>query len=91
MLSNRYKTNEAYTESEWLDTFADNLADYLKSKGISQEEFADKAGLTPSSVSRYLNKQRMPTVRAVINMFYALDAEVNSLDDFIDFGGRIKG
>lgn len=91
MLSNRHKTNEAYTESEWLDTFADNLADYLKSKGISQEEFADKAGLTPSSVSRYLNKQRMPTVRAVINMFYALDAEVNSLDDFIDFGGRIKG
>ena len=91
MLNNRHKYNEAYTESEWLDIFADNLAGYLKSKRISQEEFADKAGLTPSAISRYLNKQRMPTVRAVINMFYALDGEVDSLDEFLDFGGRIKG
>ena len=91
MIAKKHDASEAYTESEWLDIFAKNLASYLESKQITRYEFADKAGLTPSAVSQYLAKKRMPTVRAVINMFYALDCEVNSLDDFIDFGGRIQG
>lgn len=91
MIAKKHDASKAYTESEWLDIFANNLASYLESKQITRYEFADKAGLTPSAVSQYLAKKRMPTVRAVINMFYALDAEVNSLDDFIDFGGRIQG
>lgn len=91
MISKKHDTSKAYTESEWLDIFANNLASYLESKQITRYEFADKAGLTPAAISQYLAKKRMPTVRAVINMFYALDCEVNSLDDFIDFGGRIQG
>lgn len=91
MITKKHDVSEAYTESEWLDIFAKNLASYLESKQITRYEFADKAGLTPAAVSQYLAKKRMPTVRAVINMFYALDSEVDSLDEFIDFGARIKG
>lgn len=74
------------SEQEWINIFGDNLVELIAEHGYSQREFADAAGLTESAISQYINKHRMPTVKAIINMAYVLGLD---LDEFIDFGDRL--
>lgn len=74
------------TEQEWIDIFGDNLRDILKEYGYTQRDLADAIGVTESTISRYINKQRMPTVPILINMSLELGIE---LDEFAIFGDRI--
>lgn len=74
------------TEQEWLDIFGDNLRDILDEYGYNQRDFAEAIGVDPTTISRYINKQRMPTIKALINMSYELDM---TLDELMDLGGRI--
>lgn len=76
------------TEQEWLDIFADNLKDLMTYANMTQRELADAAGLSDTAISYYINRQKMPGIRAIINIAYALDCEVSEL---IDFGSRIIG
>ena len=75
------------TEQEWLDIFADNLRDMMRDFGISQRELADETGLSESTIGRYLKKQMVPGIKALVNIAYVLDC---SLDDLMDFGSRIR-
>lgn len=70
------------SEAEWLDAFGDNLASLLNECGMSQRELAEISGLSESSISYYINKQKMPGVKAVINIAHALKIDI---DDLIDF------
>ena len=72
------------SEAEWLDIFGDNLADMLYDAKMSQRELADAAGLSEASVSSYINKQRLPGIKAIVNISYALDRDVSELIDFGD-------
>lgn len=74
------------SEQEWINIFGDNLEELIAEHGYSQREFADAVGLTESAISQYINKRRMPTVKAIINMAYVLGLD---LDEFIDFGDRL--
>lgn len=74
------------SELEWMDIFGDNLVNMLEGARMTQRELADASGLSESSISNYIHKQRMPNIKAVVNLAYALDC---SLDDLIDFGDRI--
>lgn len=74
------------TEEEWLDIFAHNLVDMLKDARMTQRELADETGLSEGTISSYINKRRIPTIRAIVNIGYALDCDLN---DLIDFGDRI--
>lgn len=74
------------TEQEWLDIFADNLVDMLKEARMTQRELADDTGLSEGTISAYINKRKMPGIRAIVNIGYALDCDLN---DLIDFGDRI--
>lgn len=74
------------SEREWLNVFSDNLIELMNEQGYSQRDLADAAGLSEGSVSSYVNKRKMPSLRAIINMAYVLDCDFN---DFIDFGDRI--
>lgn len=74
------------SEQEWLDIFGDNLAEMMYEQGYSQRDLADATGLSESSISHYVNKTRVPTIKAIINIAYVLDCDFN---DFIDFGDRI--
>lgn len=76
------------TELEWLDIFADNLHGLMQERGYSQGDLADDSGLDQASISRYLNRRRIPTVRAIVNLAYVLDCDISEL---IDFGDRIDG
>lgn len=74
------------SEQEWLNIFGDNLGYILSEKGYTQKEFAEATGLSEGSISNYINKRQMPTIRAIINMCYELCEDI---DNFIDFGSRI--
>lgn len=75
------------TETEWLEIFGDNLKDLIDKQGYTQRDLADEVGLDEGTISRYVNKQRIPGVRALVNIAYVLDC---SLDDLMDFGDRIE-
>lgn len=74
------------TELDWLNVFGDNLASYLRDTHMTQRELADAAGLSESCISSYIHKTKVPTIRAVINIAYALDIDIS---DLIDFGETI--
>ena len=73
-------------EAEWLDNFGDNLSILLADYGVSQAELAEKAGLSEPTISSYINKRRMPGVKAILNIAYALNIDI---EDLIDFGSTI--
>ena len=74
------------TEAEWLDIFSNNLIDMLNEQGYSQEELAYETNLSQSTISKYINKKQLPSLKAIINIAYALDC---SIDELIDFGEKI--
>lgn len=74
------------TEAEWLDIFGDNLADLLDEANMTQQELAEAADLSKGSISGYVNKRKMPSIRAILNISRALDVDVA---DLIDFGEMI--
>lgn len=76
------------TETEWIDIFRTNLIEMMAEYGYTQRDLADATGLSEMAISNYVNGKRIPTVRAIINISYELNIEVN---DLIDFGDRIEG
>lgn len=74
------------SEQEWLDIFGDNLRDILKEYGYTQKDLAEAIGVSEITISRYIHKQRIPTVPILINMSLELGIE---LDEFAIFGDRI--
>ena len=75
------------TEFELLDVFGDNLRSLIHEKGYSQRDLAFEADLSEAAISNYINKQRMPSIKAIINIAYILDLD---FEDLIDFGERIE-
>lgn len=75
------------SEKEWLDIFADNLRNILSEARYSQKDLAETTGISESSISDYINKRKMPGVRALVNISYELGI---SFDDLMDFGDRIS-
>ena len=74
-------------EAEWLDNFGDNLSLILADYGVSQAELAEMSGLSEPTISSYVNKRRMPGVKAILNIAYALSIDINEL---VDFGSMIQ-
>ena len=74
------------SEIEWLDIFGDNLVDILKDEYMTRKELAEALNMTEATISRYINKRQMPTMKVIINMAYELSITV---DDLIDFGDNI--
>lgn len=75
------------TEQEWLNHFANVVRSAMERRGYTNKLLAEKARLSESSISQYLNARQMPNLRAVINLAYALQL---SVDDLMDAGGRIR-
>lgn len=73
-------------EQEWLELFADGLKYAMETKGYSVRELAEAVGVSPSTISRYLNAKQMPSVKNILNMSEVLDEDLN---DFLYFGDLI--
>lgn len=74
---------KSMTEQEWLVTFGDNLIDILNEYEYDQKEFARECHLSEAAISSYINKKRMPGVKALVNMSRVLGV---SLDELMNFG-----
>ena len=72
------------SEQEWMNVFGDNLSRMMTKAGYSQEEFAKEAGLSQATVSKYINKQQLPGIKAIVNIAYVLNCDVTELADFED-------
>ncbi len=75
------------SEMEWMSIFRDNLVDIMDEKGYTQERLARKTGLTQATISKYINKKQMPSIKAIVNLAYALDC---TTDELIEFGDTIE-
>lgn len=67
------------SELELIDIFGDNLRDVLEESGYSQSELAEGTGLTKSTISKYINKQIMPSLKSVMNICLFLDCNIDDL------------
>ena len=74
-------------QQEWLNIFGDNLASILEEERMSQRELARLTGLNESTMSRYINKLQMPTVRAIINISFALEWQ---FEDMLNYGAMLE-
>lgn len=74
------------SEQQWLDIFGDNLRDILIEQGYTQRDLAEAIGVTESTISRYVRKERIPTIKNLINMSMELGID---LEEFANFGERI--
>lgn len=74
------------TELEWMDIFGDNLKDMLKDYGMTQKDLANETGLSKSTISQYINKQKVPSMKAIVNIANALDI---TTDELINLDERI--
>ena len=70
---------ETISEVEIIDIFADNLREVMKEVGRTQAELADEAVITRSTISRYLNKQRLPDLVSLLNICFILECDVSDL------------
>lgn len=75
------------SEVEWLNIFADNLLHLMVDRRMSQYELADMTGLSQATISKYIRKQQMPGVKALINLAYVLNC---SLDELMDYGCKVR-
>ena len=73
-------------EIEWMDAFAKNLRELMRERGMTQNELASASGMTQGMISSYLSKQKMPKIKSLVNLAYALNC---SLDELADFGDTI--
>ena len=75
------------TESEWLDDFSYRLTGAMQYAGFNQKILARESGLSEASISNYINGTKIPNAKAIVNLAYALECEVEEL---IDFGEKIE-
>lgn len=74
------------TLKEWTTVFGENLSEIMDERNMTQQELAAASGLSIGSINAYLHGQTPPGIKAIINLSYALDAE---LSDLLDFGDVI--
>lgn len=72
---------------EWSDCFSDNLLELLEDRCMTQRELARASGISAGSISAYINKKALPSIKAILNIACALDVDVAEL---IDFGDTIE-
>jgi len=80
------RRRETIAERDWMDIFGDNLKDALIEANMTQHELAEAANLSDAAVSSYIHKQKMPSVRAAVNISRSLDWD---LTDMLDYGANI--
>lgn len=72
------------SEMEWLKIFGKNLEYLLHQNRMSQNELAQRTGLTQASISRYIQALQMPGPRALVNIAIVLGLTVDELINFDD-------
>lgn len=70
------------TEAQWRRKFSEKVQKIMAYKGFSQRELAKMAKIPEPTLSRYLNRQRIPRADQIVNIAKALDCSVTELIQF---------
>lgn len=73
------------SEYEFLEEFVSNLEYFMRERGLNQNQLAKQAGLSRSTINRYMKLESMPTLPALLNIRYILDCELDDLIPTYDF------
>lgn len=76
------------SEVRWIDLFADRLGRLMMENNMSQRELSRLTGLSQGTISKYLNRQIMPSVHALINIAHVFPEA--QIDDLLYFGDQIE-
>ena len=71
---------------DWSKCFSEKLNELMVDRRITQYELAKDSGLSVGSVSAYVRGESLPGIKAILNLSFALDVNV---DELIDFGDTI--
>ena len=66
-------------ELELMREFGRRLKYELDQRWMSQKELSLETGLSTSTISYYINGERMPTLKNVLNIAYAIDCSIEDL------------
>ena len=61
------------SEVEWINIFSANLKSLLDETGMTQRELAKATGISEVTISKYLHKQCMPSVAALVNIYHVFN------------------
>ena len=79
------------SEVKWIDTFAGNLRSLLDETGMSQRQLAKLTGISEATISKYLHRQMMPSVAALVNIYHVFNQHVKvSIDDIFYFQDKLE-
>ena len=71
--------HETMSEIEFIDIFSDNLRELMLEHNITQMELADEILVNKSTITRYLNKSTMPSIKALINLSIVFNCDIEDL------------
>ena len=71
--------HETMSEIEFIDIFSDNLRELMLEHNITQMELADEILVNRSTITRYLNKSTMPSIKALINLSRVFNCDIEDL------------
>lgn len=49
---------------------------------MTQKDLAHEAGFSESALSQYLNAQRLPSIKSIVNICFVLGIDVDALTNF---------
>lgn len=77
------RANIYQTVNDWLKDFSKNLNDAMIDAHYTQMSFSRETGIPQSSLSRYLQGTRVPSIEDVITICDVLEI---SVDEMINYG-----
>ena len=76
------------TVKEWQKEFTSRVLRAMDRKDMSQKDLAEAANVSEPSISKYLNRQRIPNIKTIVNLAQALGCTVSYL---VEFGEMVVG
>lgn len=73
------------SEIEFMDIFSDNLESLMNDVGIGVNQLAREINVSKAVISRYINKQRIPSLKTFLNICIALDCQPDDLVPLYEF------
>ena len=70
------------TEMEWLRQFSERLREEMEGCDMTQKDLAHEAGLSEPTISHYLNAQRLPSIKSIVNICFVLGIDIDVLTNF---------
>lgn len=55
------------------------LRDEIKNSNLTQKEIAEKLGINPSTLSKYMNQNKYPAIETFANLCEILDASADEI------------